>query len=193
LRLSNIKIGLAFTGSFCTTASVVKEMENMINEGAEIYPIISYSVRDMDTRFGKAKELIECLQEKCKKPVMDSIVSVEPIGPKGLLDILLIAPCTGNTLSKLSNAITDTPVTMAAKAHLRNQKPVVISISTNDALGANAYNIGKMINYKNIYFVPYYQDSPDRKPNSLIGDTKLIIPTILSALKGNQIQPVVIQ
>jgi dipicolinate synthase subunit B len=193
MRLSNIKVGLAFTGSFCTTAAIVKEMENLLSEGADIYPIVSYAVKNTDTRFGEARDLMNLLKETCQKPVMDSIVNVEPIGPKGLLDILVVAPCTGNTLSKISNGITDTPVTMAVKAHLRNQKPVVICISTNDALGANAGNIGKLLNTKNIYFVPFYQDNFDLKPNSLIGDTNLIIPTILEALQGKQLQPITLQ
>jgi dipicolinate synthase subunit B len=191
MLLSKVNIGFALTGSFCTIDSVLVEMENMIKEGAEIFPLVSYAVKNTDTRFGLSGELMDKITKITGRKVMDSIVDVEPIGPKSMLDVLLIAPCTGNTLAKISNAITDTPVTMAAKAHLRNQKPVVISISTNDALGINAKNLGQLLNSKNIYFVPFYQDSPNNKPNSLISDTRQIISTIFNALRGIQVQPFV--
>ena len=189
MLLQNIKVGFALTGSFCTLDSVLVEMENMILEGAEVYPIVSNTVKSTDTRFGLSGELLNRITKITGKKVMDSIVDVEPLGPKGIIDIMLVAPCTGNTLSKIANAITDTPVVMATKAHLRNHKPVVISLSSNDALGANAKNLGILLNAKNLYFVPFYQDSPNNKPNSLISDTRQIIPTLLDALKGQQTQP----
>jgi dipicolinate synthase subunit B len=192
MLLDNVKIGFALTGSFCTLDSAIAEMENMISEGAQIYPIVSYAVKNTDTRFGLSGELLEKITKICGRKVMDTLVDVEPLGPKGMIDIMLIAPCTGNTLSKIANAITDTPVLMATKAHLRNNKPVVISISTNDALGANARNLGQLLNAKNVFFVPFYQDSPNNKPNSLISDTRQIIPTVMEALKGLQTQPCLI-
>lgn len=192
MLLQNVKIGFALTGSFCTLDSVLVEMENMILEGAEIYPIVSNAVKSTDTRFGLSGELLDRITKITGKKVMDSIVDVEPLGPKGIIDIMLVAPCTGNTLSKIANAITDTPVVMATKAHLRTLKPVVLSVSSNDALGANGKNLGLLLNSKNIYFVPFYQDSPNNKPNSLISDTRQIIPTIVDALRGFQTQPCII-
>lgn len=193
MMLANKKIGFAITGSFCSIQSYMPEIENLIKEGADVFPIVSNSVKTTDTRFGLAKDTMDSLTRICNKPLMETIVDVEPIGPKGLFDILVVAPCTGNTLSKVANAITDTSVTMAVKAHLRNLKPLVIAISTNDALGANAINLGKLINIKHIYFVPYYQDNATAKPNSLVAETKLILPTIIEALDNKQIQPVTLR
>jgi dipicolinate synthase subunit B len=192
LLLKGIKIGFALTGSFCTFEVVLPEIERLVNEGAEVYPIISNSVDEFDTRFGKAEYFKNRLKEITGKEVISTIVEVEPIGPKSYLDVLIVAPCTGNTLSKIANAITDTPVTMAVKAHLRNNKPVVIAISTNDGLGFNAKNIGVLLTSKNIFFVPFGQDDPIRKNNSLIAKFNMILPTLQEALKGKQIQPLLV-
>ncbi|HOQ00666.1 MAG TPA: dipicolinate synthase subunit B [Acetivibrio clariflavus] len=193
MKLDGVKIGFALTGSFCTIGKVIPEIEKLISAGAEVIPVISNSVDKFDTRFGTAKDLRLKLEGITGKKIIDSIVDAEPFGPKSLVDLVVVAPCTGNTLAKIAMGITDTPVTMACKAHLRNQKPLVIAISTNDGLGANAKNIGLLLNTKNVYMVPFGQDGPDTKPNSLVADEKLIIPTIENALKGKQIQPILIK
>jgi dipicolinate synthase subunit B len=192
MLLNNLKIGLAITGSFCTIDSIYPEIENMIKEGAKVVPIVSETVCSNNTRFGRAEDIKLKLENLTGKKVISSIVEAEPIGPKSLLDVLVVAPCTGNTLGKIANAITDTSVTMAAKAHLRNQKPVVIAISTNDGLGANARNLGILLNSRNIYFVPFGQDDPIKKCNSLIAKMDMIIPTIVEALRGKQLQPILV-
>jgi len=193
LLLEGIKIGFALTGSFCTFAKVFPEIEKLVSEGADVYPIISDSVDKTDTRYGSATEWKNRLKVITGKDIISTIVAAEPIGPKGLLDILVVAPCTGKTLAKLANAINDTPVTMAVKAHLRNQKPVVIAVSTNDALGNNAKNLGVLMNSKNVYFVPFEQDDPDSKVNSLVARMDLLIPAVLEALQGKQIQPLLMK
>ena len=190
MLLQDKKIGFALTGSFCTFAKVMPELEKLISEGADIMPVISEAVDKYDTRFGKADEWKSRIEGITGKKIIKTIVDAEPIGPKSLLDILIIAPCTGNTLGKIANGITDTPVTMAAKAHLRNGKPLVLAISTNDGLSANAKNLGLMLNAKNVYFVPFGQDDPVKKCNSLTANNELILPTILEALKGRQLQPI---
>ena len=164
----------------------------MMAEGASIYPIISTNVQTTDSRFGDTTEFISHISDLTGNPPILKLEDAEPIGPQGYLDILLIAPCTGNTLAKLANGITDTPVLMAAKAHLRNSKPLVISISTNDALGINFKNIGQLFNIKNIYFVPFGQDNAIKKPNSMIARTDQIVRTLEEALEGKQIQPVIL-
>jgi len=192
--LSGIRIGFAFTGSHCTMAKAVPVMGRLYEAGAEIIPIISESIRDSDTRFGTAqswKEEITLASGGAN--IIDTIIKAEPIGPKSLLDIMVIAPCSGNTLGKLSYGITDSTVTMAAKAHLRNQKPLVLAISTNDALAANCRNIGQLMNTKNIFFVPFGQDNPIEKETSLVADMTLIPQTVLMALSGKQIQPVLLK
>lgn len=193
MRLDGVKIGFALTGSFCTIGKVVPEVEKLVSAGAEVIPIISGSVDRFDTRFGTAKDLRLKLEGITGKKIIDSIIDAEPFGPKALVDLVIVAPCTGNTLAKIACGITDTSVTMACKAHMRNQKPLVIAISTNDGLGANAKNIGLLLNMKNIFMVPFGQDGPDSKPNSIVSDETLILPTIASALKGKQIQPMLIK
>ncbi len=190
--LKDVKIGFAFTGSFCTFAKVITELEKVVSEGADITPIISYSVDSFDTKFGSAIEWKTRIEAVTGKSIIKTITDAEPIGPKALLDILVVAPCTGNTLGKLANGITDTPVTMACKAHLRNGKPLLLALSTNDGLGISARNIGFLQNCKNVFFVPYGQDDPLKKTNSLMASFNLIIPAIESALKGIQLQPVII-
>jgi len=188
--MEGITLGYAFCGSFCTINSSVDALKQLAKFDINIIPIMSDIVCKTDTRFGKAKDLIRNVEEICHNKIIMDIPSAEPIGPKNLLDILVIAPCTGNTLSKLANGITDTSVTMACKAHLRNEKPVVLGIATNDALGASAKNIGFLHNTKNIFFVPYSQDDPFSKHKSLVCDFTKIPQTVESALRGIQIQPV---
>jgi len=190
MQLQDVKIGFAFTGSFCTFAKVIPELEKIAAEGADIMPVISYVVDSFDTKFGKADEWKSKIETICGKQLIKTIIGAEPIGPKALLDIMVVAPCTGNTLAKLANGITDTPVTMACKAHLRNGRPLLIALATNDGLGANAKNIGLLANTKNIFFVPFGQDDPLKKNNSLMSKFELLIPAIQAALKGNQLEPV---
>lgn len=190
MELKGLKIGWALSGSFCNFQYVYPEIRKLANKGADIYPIISYAVDSFDTRFGTAEDWKAKLKVITGKELITTIIEAEPVGPKLELDILIVAPCTGNTISKLANAITDTPVTMACKAHLRNQKPLILAIATNDGLGANAKNIGLLMNTKNVYFVPYGQDDAIGKPNSLISDFEKIEFSIIEALKNKQLQPV---
>lgn len=192
MDLSSYTIGYGITGSFCTFEKTKIAVEELVKLGAAVVPIFSYNVQRMDTRFGGAKEFMEAVEEITGSHGIKTIQEAEPIGPKANLDVMVIAPCTGNTMAKLWNGITDSPVLMASKAHLRNQKPLVISISTNDAMGMNFKNIGNLMNTKNIYFVPFGQDDYKKKPASLIGDLKLLPDTIDQAMEGRQIQPVVV-
>lgn len=190
MRLNNQKIGVALTGSFCTYEKMYVELQNLVNAGAFVYPILSDNAQSISSRFGTPENCIEKIEKITgRKPIL-KIEEAEPIGPKGYLDVLVILPCTGNTAAKLAGGITDTPVLMAAKAHLRNNKPLVISISTNDGLATNLKNIGLLLNSKNIYFVPFGQDDCQKKPNSLVADTSLLIPTLELALEQQQYQPV---
>ena len=191
MSLSGKKIGIAFTGSFCTYARIFEELEALQKEGAVIQTIFSDSAQSIDSRFGTSKSFLEKAEKITGIPPILTIKDAEPIGPKSLLDLLVIFPCTGNTLAKLANGITDTPVLMAAKAHLRNDKPLLLSVSTNDALGLNMKNIGLLINAKNIFFIPFGQDNPVKKPTSLISHPELLIPSIESALNKQQIQPLI--
>lgn len=190
--MNPIRLGFAVCGSFCTHSAVPEQMQALIDLGFEITPILSETVYTTDTRFGKAEEFIKEIEEICNKSIIHTISAAEPIGPKSLLDILVIAPCTGNTLGKLANGITDTSVTMAAKAHLRNERPLILAPSTNDALGASAKNIGTLMNCKNVYFVPFRQDMPNAKHNSCISDFTLIPKTVQAALDGKQLQPILL-
>lgn len=192
MLLSNLKIGFALTGSFCTFDRVFPEIKRLVDEGAEVFPIISESVDKWETRFATSNEIKLKLDCITGKKITSTVVEAEPIGPQKLFNILVVAPCTGNTLGKLANAITDTSVTMAVKAHLRNQKPVVLAISTNDGLGANAKNLGLLLNMRNVYFVPFGQDDPLKKCNSLVAKFDMIIPTIQEALNGKQLQPLLV-
>lgn len=191
MSINGKKIGIAFTGSFCTYEKVFEELEKLVKEGAIVQTIFSNASQTIDSRFGKAEDFIKKAENLTGIKPMLTIPQAEPIGPKSLLDILVLFPCTGNTIAKLANGITDTPVLMAAKAHLRNNKPLLISISTNDALGMNMKNIGLLLNTKNIYFIPFGQDDPVKKPNSMIAHTSLLIPSIESALLGTQYQPII--
>jgi dipicolinate synthase subunit B len=193
MLLEGVRVGFAITGSFCTLAKTVPQVEVLVNEGAVVTTILSDSVNNYDTRFGTAEDLKNKLQVITGRKPLTTIVEAEPIGPKALLDILVIAPCTGNTIAKIASAITDGPVTMACKAHLRNMRPVVIAVSTNDGLSANARNIGVLLNTKNIYMVPFGQDDPIKKCTSLVADFDQILPTVLGALQNNQMQPILIR
>lgn len=185
------KITLAYVicGSFCTISKSMEKMEELKNLGYDIIPIMSYNAFNWDTKFGKALDFRLKAENICGKQIIHTIPDAEPIGPKKMADIMLIAPCTGNTLAKLSNGITDTPALMAAKSHLRINRPLVIALATNDALGASAQNLGKILNTKNIYMVPLKQDSPSLKPHSMISDFDLIPKAIQSALDHKQLQP----
>lgn len=164
-------------------------MKKICSCGANVLPIMSKTAYSTDTRFGTAKDFTDTIRSICNNDIIKSVKEAEPIGPKKLLDLLIIAPCTGNTLAKLANGITDSGVTMAAKAHLRNQRPVLIAVSTNDGLANAAQNIGRLLNYRNIYFVPFGQDDYVNKPNSIVADMTQILPSAVLALKGEQIQP----
>lgn len=188
--MSKICIGYAMCGSFCTFSKAISQLKKLVSLGYDIVPIMSYNASKTDTRFGNAEEFVSQVEEITGKKIIDSIVSAEPIGPKKMCDLLIISPCTGNTLSKISLGITDTPVTMAAKSHLRIERPLLISLATNDALGATAQNIGRLLNTKNVYFVPMGQDDPVKKPNSLVSDFELVLDSAVSALDGKQIQPI---
>lgn len=191
MNLEGKNIGFAMTGSFCTFAKVFEELPRLLETGATVLPIFSQNAQSTDTRFGKAIDFIEKIENLTQNKIMKTISEAEPIGPKKLLDALIIAPCTGNTLGKLANGITDTTVTMAAKSTIRNQKPVIIAISTNDGLGASAKNIGMLLNMKNIYFVPFNQDDPIKKEKSLVADMSQIVKTAELALEGKQLQPII--
>lgn len=186
------KIGVIMTGSFCTFSKVIEQIKNLVKRGADIIPIMSYNSYELDTKFGEAKKIREEVEEITGKKIINTIQGAEPIGPKKLTDIMLIAPCSGNTIAKLANGIIDTPATMAAKSHLRNGNPLVIAISTNDGLSGSAENIGKLLNRNNYYFVPFRQDNPITKPRSLVFDPNYIIKTLEEALDKKQIQPILL-
>lgn len=190
--LNGLTIGVGITGSFCTLKKLLSCLEILKMSEANIIPIFSNIVSTTDNRFMSCQSFTNEIIKICGNEPITTITAAEPIGPKAYLDIMLIAPCTGNTLAKLTNGITDTPVLMAAKAHLRNQKPLVLSISTNDALGINFKNIGQLINMKNIYLVPFTQDDPIKKPNSLISDLSCVPQTLICALNNKQIEPVIL-
>lgn len=187
----NPRIGFALCGSFCTFERVIGVLEGMTAAGMDVYPIMSEVSAATDTRFGRAEDFEARLVRACGRPVIKTIHDAEPIGPKKLLDVLVIAPCTGNTLGKLASGIADSAVTLAAKAHLRNERPVVIAVSSNDALAANAANIGALLNRRGYYFVPMTQDDPVKKPRSIVARMELIPETVAEALEGRQIEPII--
>ena len=182
-----MKIGFCLTGSFCTFSKAITEIEKAVMLGHDVTVIMSYNACSIDTRFGRAEDVNNKLEVITGKKIIKTIKNAEPIGPKKMFDVLCVAPCTGNTLAKLANGITDTPVTMAVKSHLRNSKPVVIGVSTNDALGASAKNIGALMNYKNIFFVPFTMDDPLNKPKSMVCDFTKILPTAENAINGIEV------
>ncbi len=187
-----LTVGLGITGSFCTFDKIKQETKRLMEtDTMRIIPIYSFHAQELDTRFGTAEDFRRDMERITGEHGIFTIPEAEPIGPSGCLDALILAPCTGNTLAKLCAGITDSPALMAAKAHLRNEKPLIISVSTNDALGMNFKNIGMLMNMKNIYFVPFGQDNYKKKPASMIAHVELIEDTLKAALQGKQIQPVI--
>ncbi|AOH54338.1 MULTISPECIES: dipicolinate synthase subunit B [Bacillaceae] len=193
MSLQGKRIGFGLTGSHCTYDEVFPEIEKLVNEGAEVIPIVTSTVQNTETRFGKGDDWVERIEKLTGNRVVDTIVKAEPLGPKLPLDCMVIAPLTGNSMSKMANALTDSPVLMAAKATMRNHRPVVVAISTNDALGLNGVNLMRLMAAKDIYFVPYGQDNPIGKPSSMVARMSMIRDTIISALEREQIQPVIVE
>ena len=187
-----LNIGFALTGSFCTFRRAINVMRQLKEAGHNVIPIMSFHAYTLDTRFGKAADFVNEIEALTENRVIATLQAAEPIGPNKMLDILVIEPCTGNTLAKLALGIADTPVTMAAKSHLRNLRPVLIAISSNDALAGAAKNIAMLQNYKNVFFVPYTQDAPAQKPNSIVADFERTDQALAAALQGRQLQPVLI-
>lgn len=192
LNLKDKKIGFVLTGSFCTFSKTIPKMKELIEKGAEVIPIMSFNSYNLDTKFGKAQDFINEIEEITGKKIIHTIQEAEPIGPKRLTDIMVVAPCSGNTMAKLACDIIDTPATMAVKSHLRNNLPVVIAPSTNNGLSGNAKNIGILLNRKLYYFVPFRQDNPITKPRSIVFDSEYIVKTIESALEDEQIEPILL-
>ena len=191
--LKNLRLGVALCGSFCTFKAAVAMIQNLVDLGIDVYPIMSHTAYTTSTRFGTCEDFNSQIETITGKKIIHTIPGAEPLGPKNMIDAILIAPCTGNTLSKMAHAIIDTPVVLAAKSLMRNGKPVIISISTNDGLGLNMKNIGELMVVKNVYFVPFGQDNCIGKPYSLIADLKLVPATLEAALEGKQLQPILIQ
>ncbi|WP_067730035.1 dipicolinate synthase subunit B [Oceanobacillus damuensis] len=192
MSLAGKRIGFGLTGSHHTHSQVFPQIEKLMSEQAEVIPIVSYTVQNTDTKFGRATDHIEKLENITGKKVVRTIPDAEPFGPRTPLDCMVIAPLTGNSLSKLANALTDNPVLMAAKSTLRNQRPVLLGVTTNDALGLNGSNLMKLMNSKNIYFIPFGQDDPFNKPNSMTAKLDYLLESVESALKGKQLQPIII-
>ena len=187
-----MRIGFAYTGSFCTISRSIEVMKRLMSQGIEIIPIMSENAYNTDTRFGKADSIRKEIVKRSGNEIIHSIVDAEPLGPKIKLDALIISPCTGNTLSKIANGITDTSVCMAAKAHLRNNNPLIIALASNDALSSNLKNIATLMSKKNVYFTPMVQDDPVNKPHSLVAEFELIEDTLNNALQGRQIPKIFI-
>jgi dipicolinate synthase subunit B len=193
MSLQGKRIGFGLTGSHCTYDEVMPEIEKLVKEGAEVLPIVTYTVQTTNTRFGDGTDWVKKLEDITGNKVIDTIVKAEQLGPKIPLDCMVIAPLTGNSMSKLANAMTDSPVLMAAKATMRNHRPVIVGISTNDALGLNGVNLMRLMAAKNIYFIPFGQDAPQTKPNSMVAKMSLLRDTVIAALEGRQLQPVIIE
>lgn len=193
MTLGARRIGFAMTGSFCTFHDIMEPLRNLVDAGAEVYPIMSEIAYQTDTRFGDSRYWQQAVSDVTGREIMHSVTQVEPIGPSKIFDLLIIAPCTGNTVAKLANAITDSAVTMAAKAHLRNGRPLLLAISTNDGLGLNAKNIGTLLAARHVYFVPFGQDDPIAKPTSLVAFPNLIKKAAEQALQQKQLQPLLRQ
>lgn len=192
MKLEGKRIGFVMTGSFCTFRRTIDELKKIIKLGAIVVPIMSENSYTLDTKFGKAQDFRNEIENITQTKILHTIQEVEPLGPKDMLDILVVAPASGNTIAKLANDITDGPATMAVKSHLRKEKPVVIAISTNNGLSNSAQNIGKILNYKHYFFVPFRQDNPITKPRSIVFDPSYLIKTIEYALEGEQIQPILL-
>jgi len=192
VNLEGKRVGFVFTGSFCMFRKTIDELKKIVKLGAKVVPIMSKNSYSMDTKFGKAKDFIDEIEEITNTKILHTIQDVEPIGPKDMLDIIVVAPATGNTMAKLANDIIDGPAVMAVKSHLRREKPVVIAISTNNGLSSAGQNIGKLLNMKHYYFVPFRQDNPITKPRSIVFDPSYLIKTIEYALDREQIQPILL-
>ncbi|MGX1264592.1 dipicolinate synthase subunit B [Rossellomorea marisflavi] len=193
MSIKGKRIGFGLTGSHCTYDEVFPQIEKLVNGGADVLPVVSSTMMNTNTRFGKGEDWVKRIEDLTGHKVIDSIVKAEPLGPKIPLDCMVISPLTGNTMSKFANAMTDSPVLMAAKATLRNHRPVVLGISTNDALGLNGINLMRLISTKDIYFIPFGQDAPEQKPKSMVARMSLTQETIEAAMEGRQLQPVVIE
>jgi dipicolinate synthase subunit B len=193
MNFQGYTIGFGLTGSHCTHDEVLPQMKRLVSLGAEVIPIISHTVATVDSRFGTAEDWRRKIEDITGRTPLMTVPEVEPFGPKQTLDCMLIAPCTGNTLSRLANAMTDGPVLMAAKAQMRNHRPVVLAISTNDALGLNAINLARLLAAKDIYFVPFGQDAPEKKPKSMVARMEMIPETCLAAIEGRQLQPLIVE
>lgn len=192
MLLEGKRIGFALTGSHCTYDQVYPQLEALVKMKADVIPIVSYTVRTTDTKFGDAENHIKTIESITNKKVISTMQDAEPLGPKHPLDCMVIAPLTGNSLAKFANALTDSPPLMAAKATLRNRCPVVLAVSTNDALGLNGINLMKLMGSKNVFFVPFGQDDPFKKPTSLVAKMDHLVPTIIEALNFKQFQPVIV-
>ena len=192
MNCKELRVGFAFCGSFCTMSKALDALEQTAARFGPVTPIVSETVASTDTRFGAAHDFMREMERICGRRVISTVAGAEPIGPKGLLDVLAICPCTGNTLAKLAHGVTDTAVTMAAKAHLRNGRPLVIAVSTNDGLGASAPNLGALLGRKHVYFVPFGQDDCKGKPASLVADFSLVPDAVAAALRGEQLQPLLL-
>lgn len=190
--MDKIRFGYALTGSFCTFSKSFEQMEYLVSKGIDVYPLMSYYAMNTDTRFGKGGEFFKRAKEITGNSVICSLTDAEPIGPKKMFDLLIVSPCTGNTLAKLANSIYDTPVTLAVKSHLRNERSVLIGVSTNDALSGSAENIGRLLNRKHYYFIPMKQDNPQSKPFSLVCDFEKTYEAAILALSGKQLQPILL-
>lgn len=191
--MSKLKVGFAMCGSFCTFAKVIPQMQVLVDAGYEVVPVMSPVSYSTDTRFGKAEDFRGQIEAICQNPIVHTIPQAEPFGPKKMVHAMIVAPCTGNTLGKLANGITDTPVTLAVKSTLRNERPILIAVSTNDALSGSAANIGTLLNRKHFYFVPMRQDDFVKKPTSIVADFTQILPAFEQALLGKQIQPILVR
>ncbi|WP_124727527.1 dipicolinate synthase subunit B [Staphylospora marina] len=193
MKFDGLTIGFGMTGSHCTHDEVLPQMKRLVELGADVIPIISHTVATVDSRFGTAEHWKRMIRDLTGKDPLTTIQEVEPFGPNGTLDCLVIAPCTGNTMARLANALTDGPILMAAKAQMRNHRPVVLAVSTNDALGLNSFNLAKLLAAKDIYFVPFGQDNPQKKPKSMVARMELIPETCLAAIEGKQLQPMLVE
>jgi dipicolinate synthase subunit B len=193
VNLKGITVGFGLSASHCTFSEVMPQINRLVEIGANVLPVLSYSMQNTDTRFGAAEDWKQQLKDLTGNELITTIPEAEPLGPSKQMNLMIVAPLTGNSLSKLANAMTDSPVLMAAKAQMRNQRPLILAISTNDGLGLNAANIAKLLTMKNTYFVPYGQDAPHGKPNSLVARMELIAETCEAALQGKQLQPMIVE
>ena len=193
MDVKGLRIGFGLTGSHCTYDEVYPQIEKLVQAGAEVVPVVSYTVKNTDTRFGKGEDWIAKIEKLTGRKAIDSIVDAEPLGPKYPLDCMVIAPLTGVSMSKFANAQNDSPVLMAAKATLRNHRPIVLGISTNDALGLNGVNLMRLLSTKDIFFIPFGQDDPVKKPNSMVARMESLVETVEHALEGKQIQPIIVE